>query len=294
MTVIALGTFDGVHLGHQEIIKSTVAFAKKHGLTPTAITFDPHPQQLIAPERGLKLLTTLAERKELLHKYGIKRVYVIKFNRKTQKLGPEEFINRILVKKLKAKQVFVGYDFAFGWGRTGGVKQLRGHGFDVKVINAVKRKRGPIKSRLIREELSWGKFNKGIKDLGHSYQLSGKVIKGAGRGRELGFPTVNLKVEKDKLIPSHGIYAAYCELQGSRGKGQRRYKVAVNIGARPTFGIGEVLVEGYIIGFSGNLYKKHMVLNLTQKLREEKHFSDVKKLIAQINKDVSMIKYSHE
>ena len=290
MTVIALGTFDGVHLGHREIIKAAVKYAKKHGLTPTAITFEPHPQQLISPERGLKLLTTLEERKELLHKYGIKRVHVLKFNRKVQKLGPEEFIKRILVKKLKAKQVFVGYDFAFGWGRMGHVNQLKGYGFDVSVVSAIKRNGHPIKSRRIREELSWGNFNKGIKDLGHPYQILGKVEKGSGRGRGLGFPTVNLKIDKHKLIPSHGIYAAYCELQGSRGKGRRRYKVAVNIGARPTFGIGEVLVEGHIIGFSCNLYGRHIVLNLTKKLRAEKHFSDVKKLVAQIKKDVKQVK----
>lgn len=290
MTVIALGTFDGVHLGHQKIIKAAAAYAKKHGLTPTAITFDPHPQQLISPERGLKLLTTLTERHELLHKYGVKRVFVLKFDRRTQKLSSEEFVRRILVNRLYAKQVFVGYDFAFGWGRLGGGKQLKGHGFSVTVVPAVKRKGQPVKSKRIREELSWGSFNHGVADLGHPYQLSGKVVKGEGRGRGLGFPTVNLRVNPDKLIPSHGVYAGYCECQGPRAKGQRRYKVAVNIGARPTFGVGKVLVEAHIIGFFGNLYGKHVVLNLTKKLREEKHFSDVKKLIAQIKKDVIAVK----
>lgn len=285
MTVIALGTFDGVHLGHQEIIKAAAAYAKKHKLTPTAITFDPHPQQLISPERGLKLLTTLGERKELLHKYGIKRVYVLRFNRETQKLGPDEFVRKILAKKLKAKHVFVGYDFAFGWGRIGGGAQLKGHGFDVTVVPAVKRKGAPIKSKRIREELSWGNFNCGIKDLGHPYHLSGKVIKGSGRGRSLGFPTVNLHVDKNKLIPSHGIYAGWCKMTNDKC-----YRVAINIGARPTFGMGEVLVEGHIIGYSGNLYGKNIILNLTKKLREEKHFSDVKKLVAQIKKDVAKTK----
>ncbi|NQU17585.1 MAG: bifunctional riboflavin kinase/FAD synthetase [Candidatus Saganbacteria bacterium] len=283
MTVIALGTFDGVHLGHQKIIKSAVAYAKINGLTPTAITFDPHPQQLISPERGLKLLTTLDERHALLHQYGIKRIFVIKFDRRTQKLGPNEFIKRIIVNRLSAKHVFVGYDFAFGWGRIGGVKDLRGHGFSVTMIPAVLRNSHPVKSRRIREELSWGNFNNALADLGHAYQISGKVIKGSGRGRKLGFPTVNLKLDKDKLIPSHGIYAAWTEIKG------KRYKVAVNIGARPSFGIGEVLVEGHIIGFSGNLYRKHIVLNLVKKLREEKHFSDIAKLVAQIKKDVKSV-----
>lgn len=272
MTVVALGTFDGIHLGHQKIIKATVAYAKKHGLTPMAITFDPHPQQIVDPARGLKLLTTLEERRELLHKYGIKKVYAIRFTNAFRKMGPEKFIEKVLVKKLKVKHVFVGYDFAFGSDRRGGAKELKGRGFSVTVVPAMKKKGKPIKSRRIREELSWGNFNLGILALGHPYQISGKVVRGAGIGKVLGFPTINLKVDRHKLIPSQGVYAGSCG----------RLRAAINIGKE---------VEAHLIGFNKNIYGHKVVLRLFKKIRGEKNFSDNEKLKAQIAKDVAKIKF---
>lgn len=281
-TVVALGTFDGVHLGHQRIIKDTVSFAKRFGLPSVAITFNPHPQQFIVPQRGLKLLTTLAERKELLYGLGIDRVVVLKFNRKLQKLSYQDFIVKYLKGKLRAAYIFVGFDYAFGRGRQGAVRHLRKlgrrFGFKVKEVRPVKMNRIAIKSSLIRDLISRGDFNRAIHLLGHPYQITGKVIRGAGRGKGLGYPTANLKVDPHKLIPQHGVYI------GRVGK----HKGVINIGARPTFGVNAVACEVHILGSSKNLYGKTVKVRLCRKLRGEIQFADVYKLKERISKDIAI------
>jgi riboflavin kinase/FMN adenylyltransferase len=285
-SVVALGTFDGVHLGHQRILKDTVSYARRKKLKSIAITFDPHPQQLIIPERGLKLLTTLAERKELLKKMGIEQVKVFKFNKAMQKLSYKDFVVKCLVAKLKAAVIFVGFDFAFGHARLGDVRGLRKLsrkcGFTVKVVRPVKINHSAIKSSLIRDLVSHGNFNRAIHFLGHPYSLTGKVIRGTGRGKQLEIPTANLKVDKHKLIPQHGVYV---------GKVNRK-KCVVNIGARPTFGAGGTAVEVHILGFFRNLYGKNLKVDLYRKIRDEIQFSDVKELKEQIAKDIAICRRS--
>lgn len=282
-SVVALGTFDGVHRGHQTVVKKAVAYAKKIDAQSVAITFDPHPQQFIIPERGLKLLTALEERKELLYSLGVDKVVVIRFNRATQHLSAEGFVKKYLVKKLDACHVFVGFDYAFGKKRGATVHELRDlgkkYGFTVDVVHPVKMKNEIIKSRIIRELVSWGGFNKALKMLGHPYQISGKVIKGHGRGKGLGFPTANLRIDDHRLIPQQGVYA---------GRVMGR-KCAINIGSQPTFGKGELAVEVYILKYGGNLRGKRLDLILTKRLRDEVQFSDVEKLKRQISRDVSHI-----
>jgi len=281
-SVVALGTFDGVHLGHQRILKDTVSYARRKKLKSIAITFDPHPQQLIVPERGLKLLTTLAERKELIKKMGIEQVKVIKFNKALQELSYRDFIAKYLVSGLAAAVVFVGFDFAFGHARTGNIRGLRKlsrkYGFKVKVVRPVKINHSAIKSSLIREMVSRGNFNRAVHLFGHPYRLTGKVVHGAGRGKKLKIPTANLKMDEHKLIPQHGVYVG--EVNGKR--------CVVNIGARPTFGAGGTAVEVHIPGFSGNLYGKGLKVDLYKKIRDEIQFSDVKELAAQVAKDIAI------
>ena len=225
---VALGTFDGVHRGHKEILTAAAKYAKKNRVASLAITFDPHPQQLIVPKRGLKLLTTLAEREELFCAAGIDGVVVFNFRKQLRKLSATDFIKKYLVDKLGVSSVFVGFDYAFGRGRAGNIEQLRAlgkkHGFSVEVVPAIKVKKQIVKSRLIREYVSNGDFAQAINMLGHAYQLSGKVVSGSGRGNILGFPTANLEVADNKLIPAHGVYAGYWNKQ----------KCVVNIGA-PNF-----------------------------------------------------------
>ncbi len=279
--VVALGTFDGVHRGHQKVIKSAVAFAKKIKAASLAITFDPHPQQLIVPNRGLKLITTLPEREELFCELGVDGVVVIRFSKKHQQLSCRAFVKKYLVDKLGVKRVFVGFDYAFGKGRKGDVFELkklgREFGFEVGVIQPVSCQKHVIKSRIIREFISQGRFAQAIRFLGHPYVVTGKVVKGSGRGKGLGFPTANLKVDKNKLIPAQGVYFG---LVGKR-------KCVVNIGARPTFGAGQTVVEVHILNFKQNIRGKKLKLDLLKRLRDEKQFSDVKKLKKQIHKDIN-------
>jgi riboflavin kinase/FMN adenylyltransferase len=281
--VIALGTFDGVHLGHRKVISSAVKYAKKIGAHSAVITFDPHPQEIITPERGLKILTTLKEREELLCGLGVDSIVVFKFSRYLQRLDYSRFIERYLVKRLGIRAVFVGYDFAFGAQRSAGVAELkkagRKYGFEVTAIPPVKVGHELPKSGKIREFLSQGNFNQAVKLLGHPYRLTGRVTRGEGRGAKLGFPTANLLVDSRKLIPCQGVYAGV-----ALGR-----KCAVNIGSRPTFGSGEQLVEVHIIGFHGSLRGKSLTVDLNQRLRDEKQFSDVDKLRSQIGRDIKNI-----
>jgi riboflavin kinase/FMN adenylyltransferase len=282
-SVVALGTFDGVHRGHRKIIQNTVKYANKINAASLAITFDPHPQQLIVPERGLKLLTTLQERERLFCDLGIDGVVVINFNRHLQKLSYGKFVERYLVERLGVKMVFVGFDYAFGRGRSGDVSHLRklGHkfGFDVSVVGPICIGHQAIKSSVIRELVSMGEFSKALRLLGHPYHIGGRVVKGSGRGRGLGFPTANLQIDPHKLIPAQGVYAGI-----ANGR-----KCLVNSGARPTFGADQTVVEVHIPSFHRNIRGKFLRVILTKRLRDEIQFSDVEKLKEQIRKDIRRI-----
>lgn len=282
--VIALGTFDGVHRGHQRILDKAAALARSKRAAAIAMTFDPHPQQVIVPERGLKLLTTLQEREQLFCQHGMDGVVVLRFSEHTRKLTYEQFIERYLVGRLGVKHVVVGYDHAFGRGRSGNAAELKRlgkkYGFSVSVIPAVRAGGQPIKSRYIREQVSSGDFNAALCLLGHPYQLSGRVVRGSGRGRHLGFPTANLKLAESKMIPAHGVYS---------GRMNRR-KCVVNIGARPTFGPDQTVIEVHLFNFHGSLRGRRLSVELTRRLRPEKQFSDVEKLKEQIRKDIIKVK----
>ncbi|MBN2058559.1 MAG: bifunctional riboflavin kinase/FAD synthetase [Candidatus Saganbacteria bacterium] len=282
--VVALGTFDGVHRGHRQILRQAVKHARKIRAAAIAITFDPHPQQVIVPERGLKLLTTLKEREELFCQHGMDGVIVVRFSKHTQKLTYEQFIERYLVDRLGVRHVVIGYDYAFGRGRSGNAAELqrlgKKHGFSVSIVPAVRVGRQPIKSRYIRELISAGEFNQALSLLGHPYQLNGRVVRGSGRGRQLGFPTANLKLAGNKLIPAHGVYA---------GRLNKR-KCVVNIGARPTFGPDQTVIEVHLFNFQGSLRGRRLSVELTRRLRPEKQFSDVEKLKEQIKRDIIRVK----
>ena len=279
--VVALGTFDGIHLGHQRIINDAVSYAQKHGCPPVVKTFDPHPQQFIVPERGLKLLTTLSERKKLIGNFHVSKIKVFKFNKNLQQLKYDKFIENILVKKLKASVVFVGYDYAFGHGRQGGISELKRlgktNGFKVKVVKPFKISKHIVKSNAIRKLVAEGNFKKAVHFLGHPYQITGKVVKGKGIGAGLGFPTANLAVDPHKLIPRQGVYI---------GKVNGR-KCLVNIGSRPTFGIRPTEVEVFILKFHKNLYDKTLCVELYRRLRDEIQFPDIEQLKGQIARDVA-------
>ena len=282
--VVALGTFDGVHVGHQKIIKGMVAFAKRNGWTSVALTFNPHPQQVIVPERGLRLLTTLAERFQLFEDMGVQSAVVVPFDHRIQEVSYEEFVESYLVKYLKPRKVFVGYDYAFGHDREGHVRQLEELGdrfrFVVTVVPPVDASGVTVKSSLIRELISLGHFDRALQFLGHPYRVTGKVVRGSRRGKKLGFPTANLQTHPDKLLPGHGVYAGKVLL------GRKIYRGAVNVGARPTFAEGKVACEVHILDFKGDIRGKELVVDLHHRLRDEVQFADVNELKTQIKEDV--------
>lgn len=283
--VVALGTFDGVHVGHQKILAAMVGFAKRKKWTPVAITFRPHPQQVIVPERGLRLLTLLSERLELFKQMGVHTTVVIHFDHRFQELSYEDFVRDYIVRRLHARKVFVGYDYAFGHDREGNPRNLeelgKECGFAVTVVPPVTTEHLTVKSTLIRELLSLGKLDRALHFLGHPYRITGKVVHGSHRGKKLGFPTANLQIDKDKLMPAHGVYAAKVFM------GRKVYRGAVNIGARPTFAEGKVAFEVYVLDFKGNLRGRTLVVDLFHRLRDEIQFSDVEDLKAQIREDIS-------
>jgi len=283
-TVIALGNFDGVHVGHKKILTECVKYAKKSKKTSIALTFDPHPQHVVAPKRGLRLLTTLGEREEYIKDTGINCLLIIKFGQKLRKLSYEKFVKKYLVEKLGASMVFVGYDYAFGKKRQGDVRHLKAlgkkYGFKVCVVKPVSLKGKIVKSKIIRELLSSGEFKKATSLLSHPYVISGKVIKGVGRGKELGFPTANLALDQQKLIPLPGVYYGKVKL------GSKTHKCLINIGLRPTFPGDGGAVEVYILKFNKNIRGKKLKVSLLQRFRDELQFSDVIELKVQIKKDL--------
>jgi len=282
--VLALGNFDGVHVGHQKLIGSALKYARENKLPCFAMTFDPHPQEIVSPGRGLCLLTTLPERIELMRRLGVDGVIIKEFSRKISRLMPEIFIYDFLVKHLKVRKVFIGYDFAFGHKRAGTISTLKKlgekYGFAVNAVKPVMAHGHIVKSSTIRDMLAKGDFGKAIKLLGHPYTVTGLVVKGVGRGKKLGFPTANLNIAADKLVPAHGVYA------GKIG----RKKCVINIGSRPTFAEEKFAVEVHIPGFHGNLRGTVLQVDLLKRLRDEIHFADVDKLKQQIRYDIENLK----
>ncbi len=282
--VLALGNFDGVHAGHQKLILEALRFARRKKLPCFAMTFDPHPQEVVDPGRGLCLLTTLSERIGLMRGLGVDGVMVKEFSEKISKLPPEKFIYDFLVKHLKARKVFIGYDFAFGHKRSGTISTLKKlgdkYGFAVSAVKPVMTHGHLVKSSTIRDMLSRGDFSKAVKLLGHPYTMTGLVVRGRGRGRALGFPTANLSIAPDKLVPAQGVYVGHVG----------RRMCLVNIGSRPTFAEEKFAIEVHIPGFHGDLRGKVVQVDLFKRLRDEIHFADVEKLKYQIRKDIEKAK----
>ena len=297
--VLALGNFDGVHVGHQKLILEAIKYSRRSKLPCFAMTFDPHPQKVVSPARGLSLLTTLPERLDLMRRLGVDGVIIKEFSKEISKLPPEKFIYDFLVKHLKVKKVFIGFDFAFGHKRSGTISILKKlgskYGFKVNSVRPVMAHGHIVKSSTIRDMLARGDFGKAVKLLGHPYTITGKVVKGRGRGRVLGFPTANLKLATDKLVPAHGVYFGKSEIRNPKSETNPKSKIPIkeqmrkcliNIGSRPTFAEERFAVEVHILRFKGNLRGKVINVDLYKRLRDEIHFSDVEKLKKQIRKDV--------
>jgi len=282
----ALGTFDGVHLGHKKVISEAVLFARKNRVPCVVATFDPHPSSITDPRRTVKLLSNVNERASLVSALGADVLAVLKFDKKLRSMSPEVFVKKIIVEGLQAACVFVGEDYTFGRDKKGHIAVLKKlgkkYGFGVRAVRDKLENKRIVKSTLIRHLLTSGEFSHAVKLMGHPYPVFGKVIKGEGRGRTLGFPTANIKVSDDKLLPMDGVYSCTAVYGG------RSYKGALNIGRRPTFKGRDRSVEAYLIGFSGRLTGKEVQIYIKKRLRKEKRFRDGNELASAIRHDVKV------
>ena len=283
--VLALGNFDGLHRGHLKIIERVRRGASEHGGTPMAMTFDPHPPRIVRPEKAPPLLMTKVQRLEALQAAGIACVAVVRFTRELSEWDPDTFVRTVLVDWLRVSEVWVGANFLFGHGRSGNFTVLRvlgqRYGFRADKIDPVRYKDFVVSSTRVRRLVAEGRADEAGALLGHAYYVDGTIVEGRRRGRAIGFPTANLVTGND-LLPPHGVYATTMTVDGIVRAG------LTNIGVRPTFGEGEVVVETHLLEYSGDLYGRQVRLAFVQRLRDERRFEDVAALRAQIEADVRL------
>lgn len=283
---VTIGNFDGVHLGHQQLFQVVAEKARLMGGTSVAITFDPHPLQIIRPG-GIKLISTLEHKIELIEMAGIDVILVIPFTKTFAKTSADVFVKDLLVEKLGVQALVVGYDYAFGKGRSGNIDFLRKMGnqfdFPVEVVQAHYNDDQLVSSTKIRELVKEGRMADAAKLLGRYYQIRGTVQVGKQRGgKVIGYPTANLKFNREDLVPKHGVYVTEVISSG------KCYGGILNIGYNPTFGEEKLVAETHIFNFNEDIYGKPLRVNLLKFIRSEKKFSGVHELAKQISRDVQV------
>ena len=283
-TILTLGTFDGVHKGHQKILKKLKTEAKKDNLKSVVLTFFPHPRTVLNPDFPLKLINTIEERSNLFEKSGIDILITHPFDKNFSELSPDEFVKNILVDKLNIKKILIGYDHRFGKNRTAGIMDLKSFGlkydFQVIEISVEEQDKVSISSTKIRNSVEKGNFSKAKSYLGYDFSLKGKVIKGNAIGRTLGFPTANLNIEEDyKLIPKKGVYLISTQLDNKVVFGM------MNIGVKPTLDLKKETIEVNLFNWNKNLYGKVIKVFVMEYLRGEKKFDSLNDLKNQIELD---------
>jgi len=281
--IVTIGNFDGVHLGHREIFRKIVREAKKTHKKSIVITFDPHPQKIIHPERRpFFLLTPLQEKLDLIASCGVDAVILIPFSTEFAEVTAGEFVEDILWKRLHLSKLFVGYDYVFGKGKGGNAQFLKASGerlgFQVEEIGVVKTDGLIASSTNIRLSILAGNVSLASEMLGRPYSVSGVIVKGYRRGTEIGYPTANIKSEK--VIPATGVYVIIAELEG------RKHEGVINIGNNPTFGNEETSVEVHLLDFEGDIYGKDITILFIERLRDEKKFKGPEELVRQIKRDI--------
>jgi riboflavin kinase / FMN adenylyltransferase len=284
-SVVALGNFDGVHLGHQAVVRRAVEEGRRRGTKVVAATFEPHPRAVLAPGSEPRLLTTLEMRREELLGYGVDEVCAIRFDEALSRKSPEEFVRDVLVGEIGASAVVVGENFRFGHRAAGDFRELerlmRGFGGEAYAV-PVRSEDGeaPISSTHIRRLVGEGEVAEAARLLGRPYVLRGEVVVGDKRGRTIGFPTANVVADPALVVPARGVYAGFARV------GKDTYAACTNIGVAPTFERRESRVEAYLLGFEGDLYGREVDVSFLQRIREEKRFSGVEELKTQISRDV--------
>lgn len=285
-SVITVGTFDGVHAGHRALIDTVVNKARERNARSIIVTFDPHPREIINPgDAGIKLLTTLPERCEILQELGIDRMVVIPFDRDFSLLSSEEFIRDVIYKKIGLSEFVIGYDHHFGHNREGSIDTVqklgKKLGFDSYVVSKKEVSKKTVSSTAIRKALSEeGDIKLAIDFLQRPYRLNGMVVHGDKRGKEIGFPTANIIPEDErKIIPKRGVYAVNVRIENSWFKGM------MNIGIRPTFDGKDQTLEVHIFDFNKDIYGKKVQVRFIDRIRDEKSFSGIEELKSQLKED---------
>lgn len=286
---IALGNFDGLHRAHMKIIDDCIDYSRKNNILSGIILFDIHTSEVF----GIKteLLTTMSEKQELLKSTGLDFIHIMHFDKELAKVEPEDFIKNIF-KNFAAEAFFAGYDYTFGKDATGNADLLKRlgnkYGFYVHIIDCIKDDKEIISSTAIRNLVESGDMDGAKKLLGRNYFIFGKVEKGFGNGKKMLFPTANISVDKEKLLPPDGVYCAKVNIDG------KSYKSAVNIGKNPTFDAQKRTVECFILDFSGEIYGEYVLVEFVQKIRDDIRFESTADLKLQIEKDIEKVRNCKE
>ncbi|MBX7245045.1 MAG: bifunctional riboflavin kinase/FAD synthetase [Candidatus Sumerlaeaceae bacterium] len=284
-TAVTIGVFDGLHLGHQQLIRRTVALARKRNLKSLVMTFTGHPLELLAPPYCPKKLIYPERKERLIERMGADLYANLAFSSEFAAQSPENFARDVLAGQCRANLVVCGYDFAFGKSGAGKIPLLRELGtrlgFEVQVVNAVAENGIHIKSTMVRDQLLSGHVEDATRMLSRPYELRGNVVPGHARGRQIGFPTANLAVDPAYIIPARGVYACAASIHGTNNL----HPAMVNIGNNPTFGENQLSIEAHILDFDGDLTGKMLSLFFLKRLRNEQKFSGVDALVRQLKAD---------
>jgi riboflavin kinase/FMN adenylyltransferase len=284
-TVLTIGNFDGVHLGHREVFRRVVSKARAMKGTAAVLTFEPHPLRLLAPEHAPPRINTPEEKVRLLEASRIDLLVVLEFNRQLAGMSAEDFVRKILVGKLGIRHLVVGYDYAFGCNREGDIDFLenrsRQYGFTLEALEPICKGGEVYSSTRIRQALQAGDVTGVVDVLGRNFTLDGVVVRGAGRGQTLGFPTANLETDKE-ILPAKGVYAVKVKWRG------QLYDAVVNIGRRPTFDNQEATLEIHLLDFRENLYGEVLRIYFVERLRAEQRFDSVEALKAAVWRDIDL------
>lgn len=283
-SIVTVGSFDGVHLGHRAVLGEIARRGREAGLRSVLVTFDPHPLEIVNPPAAPPLLTVGAERLEILAQQTLDEVRLLAFDRRIASLAPEEFVREILLERCGMRALVIGHDHGFGRGRSGDVNTLRAlgaeHGFEVDVVAPVDRGAQRVSSSLIRRAVTGGDLDTARALLGRPYSVSGTVQPGARRGRTIGVPTINLAPPSArKLLPPDGVYAVMVETPAGRFGGM------LNQGTRPTFGETTRTLEAHLFGFDGDLYGRAVRLDWIRRIRDVRRFDSAEELKAQLAHD---------
>jgi riboflavin kinase/FMN adenylyltransferase len=283
-STVTVGSFDGVHLGHRAVLEEIARRAEAAGRASILVTFEPHPLEVVNPQAAPPLLTTGAERREVLAQTPLDYVLFLRFDRRLAGMAPEEFVRDVLLERCWMRELVIGHDHGFGRGRSGDVETLRRlgrqYGFDVDVVAPVDSGDQHVSSSRIRRAVAGGDLETAARMLGRPYQVSGRVGQGERRGRLLGVPTINLtEIPPQKLLPPDGVYAVRVEWRGGRVGGM------MNQGPKPTFADGRRSLEAHLFGFEGDLYGEWVRVEWVERLRDVERFASVEHLKEQLERD---------